>query len=126
MGIIRNTRQKNIINEEVNSMGSFFTSEDLFKKVRKKDPKMGIATVYRLLKELRDKRIIHAYSCDRKMIYTINKRSHCHFICEKCGRSSHVDMKDIGFINNKLNGKTCHFQLDIHGICNDCLDEKER
>ena len=53
--ISRKTKQKKLIKWELESFDSFFTAEDLFNKVRKKDNKISIATVYRFLKELRIK-----------------------------------------------------------------------
>jgi Fur family ferric uptake transcriptional regulator len=117
----RKTRQKELIQAETNNFVSLFTAEELFDKVRKKDSSIGIATVYRFLKELRKKRELHSYVCDRRMVYSRQKNSHCHFICQKCGQVIHFDVDRVDFLKRKIRGDICHFQIDVHGICDECL-----
>jgi len=116
--ITRKTRQKDIIEKEIESMKNLFNGDDLFLKVKEK--KIGKATVYRFLKNLRDKGKIHTYSCDRRMIYSKEKKSHCHFICEKCGKMQHFDVKKVDFIPKSIKGRMDHFQLNVTGICENC------
>lgn len=116
----RNTYQKELLNEEVGKFNSFFNAEDLFKKVIRRDKNIGIATVYRFLRDLTERRKIHSFICDRKTIYSIGRKNHCHFICEKCGKIEHIDINSLDFVKNKVNGAICHFQIDINGICNKC------
>ena len=118
----RNTKQRELLREEVKRFNSFFTAEELLSKV--KDSKLGIATVYRFLNDLENVKEIHSYVCNRKTIYSIDEKSHCHFVCEKCGKVSHIEIKNLDFIKNKINGSICHFQIDIGGICNKCKSEK--
>jgi Fe2+ or Zn2+ uptake regulation protein len=116
--LTRETHQKEIIRKELENMKNLFTGEELFIRVRAKN--IGKATVYRFLKDLRNNGQIHTYLCDRRMTYSKEKRSHCHFTCEKCGKMQHFEIKEVDFINKNLNGKMCHFQLDVTGICNNC------
>lgn len=120
---LRQTRQKEILNEEVKRFNSFFTAEDLFKQVIKKDSKLGIATIYRFLSDLTNKNELYSYICDRRTLYSRQKNSHCHFICEKTGKIIHFDIENLDFlkqIKNKIPGTINSFQLEIKGICNDC------
>ena len=116
----RNTRQKELLNKEIKNLNAFFTAEELFQRIVKKDPKIGIATVYRFLKDLINKRKLHFYTCNRKTIYSCNKESHCHFICEECGKVEHIEIKSIDFIKSKISGEVCHFQIDVFVICEQC------
>ena len=117
----RKTKQKEIILEELGSFRSFFTAEELHEKAKKKDNRLGIATVYRFLKEFKHQEELHSYSCDRKTIYSKGKNNHSHFICEKCGTISHLDLKSLDFFKGKINGEICHFQLDVYGTCKSCV-----
>jgi len=117
----RKTRQKELIQAEINTFESLFTAEELFDKVRRKDGDIGIATVYRFLKDLRKKRELHSYVCDRRMIYSRHETSHCHFFCQKCGQVIHFDVDRVDFLKRKIRGDICHFQIDVHGICDECL-----
>ena len=116
----RQTKQKELLNEEVKHMDSFFTAEDVFAKINKKDKKLGIATIYRFLRNLVDTGQIHSYICNRKTIYSLDKESHCHFTCEKCKKVSHIEINSLDFIKNRINGSICHFQIDVFGTCSDC------
>jgi Fe2+ or Zn2+ uptake regulation protein len=117
---IRQTKQKEILNEEIRKFNSFFTAEELLAKANKIDSNIGIATIYRFLSDLVNKRQIHSYTCNRKTIYSIQDNSHCHFICEKCGKVEHIQVDSLDFIRNKINGSICHFQIDVTGLCNKC------
>tara|TARA_Y100000310_G_scaffold316125_1_gene367509 strand:+ start:345 stop:716 length:372 start_codon:yes stop_codon:yes gene_type:complete len=120
----RKTSQKKIIGEEVKRMHSFFDAEKLYKKVVEKNKKIGIATVYRFLKNLIEEGKIHAYSCNRKTIYSFNIRSHCHFNCENCGNVEHINLKKVDFIQNVVKGDICHFQIDVTGVCFTCVQKQ--
>ena len=118
--VTRKTDQKNFIEEEIKNLRSFFDAEELYKKVSKKNKKIGIATVYRFLKKLTEEGKIHSYSCDRKIIYSSNVKNHCHFICENCGNIKHINLKRLDFIQNEIKEDICHFQIDVTGICEKC------
>ena len=120
----RQTRQKHILRLETDKFRSFFTAENLHEKAKNKDDKIGIATVYRFLKELSKNNKIHSYLCDRKTIYSISEKNHCHFLCQKCGKVFHISINSIDFIKGNLKGDICHFQINVEGICGDCKNKK--
>ncbi len=116
----RNTKQKEMIKKELESINTFFSAEELYEKVRKKDKNTGIATIYRYLKEQVDKGEIYVYLCDRKNIYSKGQKSHCHFICEKTGKTTHFEINNLDFLKNKIPGSIKSFQLEVKGVCKDC------
>ena len=116
----RNTRQKRIIETEIEKINSFFTCEQIFDKVKAKDSKIGIATIYRFLKDLRAKGKIHTYMCDKKILYSRGDPNHCHFICEKCGDTRHIQINKLDFLKKDIREEICHFQLDVYGVCQSC------
>jgi Fur family ferric uptake transcriptional regulator len=122
----RKTKQKELIQSEISSIASFFTADELFEKIKKKDANIGIATVYRFLKDLRKKKELHSYICERKMIYSREKNNHCHFICQKCDRITHFNIDKIDFLKTKIKGEICHFQIDVHGVCSECLQRNKK
>ena len=100
----RKTKQKELIESEVKTFTSLFTADELFYKIKKKDNTIGIATVYRLLKDLRKKKELHSYVCERKMIYSREKNNHCHFICQKCDQITHFNIEKIDFQKRSSSG----------------------
>ena len=116
----RKTSQKRLIEKEIKNIRYFFDAEKLYQQISKKNSKIGIATIYRFLKTLGEEEKIHSYTCDRKTIYSSNTKNHCHFTCEKCGIIKHITLKKLDFIQEKMEGNLCHFQIDITGVCKRC------
>jgi len=124
--ISRITKQKELMETELEKVNSFFTAEGFFNKLKKKNKKISIATIYRFLKELRKERKLHSYLCNRRLIYSKEKTNHCHFICQKCNKVIHFDVDEIDFPRKKIRGDICHFQIDVHGICDKCLNNANK
>lgn len=114
---MRKTKQKELINDTVKTMKHFFTAEELFEQVRKEEPNIGIATIYRFLK---DNNTLHHYMCNRRHVYSKNKDVHAHFTCEKCNEMTHFEIDNIDEVNNHADGEVCHILIDVHGVCNKC------
>jgi Fe2+ or Zn2+ uptake regulation protein len=115
----RNTKQKELLLNLLNEMETFFSADDLLIKANKKDKKIGIATVYRFLSDLRKNFLVNSYLCNKKMVYS-KEKSHCHFICEKTNKTIHFEIDNIDFLKSKIPGKIKSFQLEIRGICDNC------
>lgn len=82
----RNTKQRQLILEAVQSRCDHPSAEQIFRQVREKDPKISLGTVYRNLAilaeegKLLDLRLSEADRFDR------TTAPHDHFFCENCGR----------------------------------------
>ena len=118
--VSRQTRQKEILADEIKKRHSFFSAEDIYRAAQKKDKTIGIATVYRYLKFLKNHNRLHSYVCDRKTIYSVEDKNHCHFTCEQCGRLEHIHIQSLDFLKRHIGGEICHFQIDVTGICEKC------
>ena len=120
----RNTHQKQCIQSGIDSFRTFFTAEELYARVQKKDSSIGLATIYRYLKRLRDTENIYSYLCDGKQIYSTQKKSHCHFICEKTGKVIHFEVDSLDFLKNKIPGSIDSFQIEVRGVCDTCSQHR--
>jgi len=118
----RFTKQKQLLIGKVKDFSSFFTAEELYAKL---DKKVGIATIYRFLGSLEKKADIHSYQCKNRKVYSLNKLNHVHFICEMCGHTEHLKLKRVDFIKEAVKSRVCHFQLDITGICENCINKNK-
>lgn len=117
----RNTKQKELMNIELGKLNVFFTAEDFYKILKKKDQNIGIATVYRHLRNLEEQKKIHSYLCDRKTVYSREHESHCHFVCKSCNQMTHFNIDSLDPIKKKVKGDICHFEMSISGYCEKCL-----
>jgi Fur family transcriptional regulator, ferric uptake regulator len=122
MILVRMTKQKRLIAEELETFDSFFSADDLHRRVNQKDPSVAKATVYRYLKDLRDSNHLHSYLCDRRLVYSKKHSNHSHFTCQQCGRVVHFDVDSIDFLKGKVPGSICHFLIDVSGICDECTN----
>ncbi len=118
----RNTKQKELIKQEFNKINTFFNAKELYDRVKKKDDRIGIATVYRFLNDTSKKEHIHSYQCNRRKVYSSKTANHCHFICTKCGKTTHFSIKKVDFLKNNIKEDVCHFQIDVYGICTKCKE----
>ena len=118
--VSRLTKQKELLQNELNTFKSFFTAEELYEKSKIHDINLGLATVYRFLKTLRDTNEIFSYSCNNKLTYSKEKKSHCHFVCEETGKIIHFDVDSLDFLKNKIPGKITSFQIEVKGIYGKC------
>ncbi len=116
----RTTRQKELLEKELKTKKTFFTAEEFYNKLKKKEQKISIATIYRFLKEQGEKKILHSYLCNRRTLFSIDKKTHAHFYCEECKKEKHIEIKNIDFLKNELQEDICHIQINITGICKEC------
>ncbi len=117
----RNTKQKEIIQSEIKNIKNFFTAENLYDSIKKKYPEIGLATIYRFMKELRNAKKIYTYTCNNRQLYSNENKSHCHFICEETGEIIHFDVDSLDFLKNKIPGSISSFQIEVKGKCEKCL-----
>lgn len=119
----RKTRQQMILIETLAKIDSFFSAEEMQKKVDKSE--ISLATIYRFLNKLEEENEIFSYICDRKKIYSKEDKSHCHFICEETGKIIHFSIGNIDFIKDKIPGRIRSFQLEVRGVCEKCSTQKK-
>ena len=113
-----------LLGDELSKMKSFFTIDEFMEKIHAQDKNIGIATIYRFLSEKENNHELHSYTCERKKVYSRSDVQHCLFICEKCGKTEHLKIEKIDFLKSKIQGEMCHFQIDVHGVCNACLKKR--
>jgi Fe2+ or Zn2+ uptake regulation protein len=101
---------------------------DIYGKLKKKLPVIGLPTVYRILDELMNAGIlVKSLTQDRQMRYSLCAlagKHHHHFICRKCRKVEEVgycDFKRLSrFIEKNLKAKVEVHQLQIEGLCSKC------
>lgn len=114
----RETKQKKEIENIISKTNKLFTSEEIYSRIKNKG--IGIATVYRFLKEMEKNREIHSFICNRKKLYSKKGISHSHFICEVCGVKRHIEIDKVDFLKKFLQEDLCHVQIELSGICSNC------
>lgn len=129
------TRQKDLLLSYLcRTHGRHFTAEDIYSHFEKKGIAIGIATIYRQLDKFVEQGIVLKYFIDEhsaSCFEYVGENSLCaqdvhfHLKCEKCGRLTHLECKDLASIKNHLLKKhgfllnTC--KTVFYGLCQSCL-----
>ena len=121
------TRQREIILEEFLRDGSHLSIDDLYLRLRRKNPRIGYATVYRTLKLFAECGVAEQRQFDdghtRYESASVDEH-HDHLICSRCGKIVEFEEPKIeelqemvarqhGFIIER-------HRLDLYGRCRDC------
>jgi Fur family peroxide stress response transcriptional regulator len=101
------------------------TANWIYDKLKKENSRLSLGTVYRNLSILVEQdlvdRIDFGSTFDR---YEAKKSGHYHFVCEKCGEVSDLEMPVMEELNSqvekKLGLKTNKHRLEFFGICRKC------
>ncbi|MBU4304285.1 MAG: transcriptional repressor [Candidatus Omnitrophica bacterium] len=101
---------------------------ELYEKLKRKLPKLGLPTVYRILEELKDAGIlVQSLAEDRRLRYALcacPDEHHHHFTCRKCKKVEEVEFCNFNglssFIEKNLNAKVESHNLQIEGLCARC------
>jgi Fur family ferric uptake transcriptional regulator len=120
----RTTRQKQGIREAIALLPDTFAAEDLLRVARRREPNLGVATVYRQLHALVSEGALHRYICGGKSIYSSSKLFHGHFTCTVCGSVQHMRPPDIGAF--KVAGDILAIQVEVQGVCAVCKSARRK
>ncbi|MGE5544496.1 MAG: Fur family transcriptional regulator [Bacillota bacterium] len=107
--------------------GAHMTAEDIYNEVKKINPRIGIATVYRTLELLARLEIVHKNSFDEgKYRYEFCKDDghfHHHFLCNNCGVIIEVEEDYLTLLEGELERRGFHISdhnLQLYGLCPNC------
>jgi len=103
------------------------SAEELYKKVSKKDPSIGIATIYRTLKLFHEAglaRISQFGKGETRYEHAYLHDHHDHLICRQCGNIFEFENPEIEKIQERVAKKhkfkiTSH-RLELYGTCLNC------
>jgi Fe2+ or Zn2+ uptake regulation protein len=122
----RKTLQKETLESEIKNINGFFNSKELLKRAKKKNPHIGIATVYRFLNEKKKSNALYSYKCGKEIIFSGQNTSHCHYTCENTGKTTHFTLNSLDFLKNKIPGTITSFQLEVSGKCKKCTSNNSK
>lgn len=123
--ISRITRQKKIIIEEIKKCQGHPTADELHERVRKKLPKISLATVYRNLEIMVEAgQINRRETGGRQKRFDWDTKPHDHIHCLQCQRIDNIktaDSIDIAMPNDKNCGyKVFGHRFEFFGLCPEC------
>jgi len=127
--IRRNTKQRQVILEELQKLNSHPSATALYEIVRERLPNISLGTVYRNLDLLARKGLIRKLNTGQNEArFDGITEQHYHVCCAQCGRVD--DLYDVPVeVNESRIGELQGFeilghQLQFIGICPDCKGKK--
>lgn len=116
----RITSQKKIVSDYLKSVTSHPSAEQVYLAVRKKLPRISRGTVYRILKNLKEKGEAQEVLC-KICHYDGDTSPHAHFFCQKCGKIFDVfDTFGLSKIKKLKVGEIKNYQINLYGFCKNC------
>ncbi len=119
----RLTPQRKAILEELKKDYSHPTADVIYERVRKKLPKISLATVYRNLELMAEEGIIQKLTIESQMHFDGQIESHFHIYCTKCGKIADIwqDIPVKDLLGNLKTDFSIHgYSLVFYGICPEC------
>jgi Fe2+ or Zn2+ uptake regulation protein len=123
--MLRMTRQRNIILEELRKARTHPTADEIYAKVRRHLPHISLGTVYRNLEILSRAGFVRTLELGgRRKRFDGCVDDHCHVRCLECDRVSDVATLPLAGIERDL-GRRSSFKIVGHriefiGICPEC------
>ncbi len=130
---LRMTNQREMILEELQKNKEHFSADELYARVKKKMPRISLATVYRNLEILSEIGLIRKLEVSgRQKRFDWDTEEHDHIFCVQCHRVDNLELnrKDLGIEAPALvDGYTVTgYRLEFAGLCERCrkIQEKTR
>jgi len=126
------SRQREQILKTFMKARSHLTVDDLYNAIRKKNHRIGLATVYRTMRVICDCGL--AMEVDfgdgiRRFEHKYRHQHHHHLVCIKCGRVIEVTSGRIESLQKKLakqhNFAPTRDTMKIFGLCSKCQNKQE-
>jgi Fur family ferric uptake transcriptional regulator len=128
----RVTRQRLLVADALAAHGRQITAQDLYDRLRRREPRLGRATVFRTLEALVAAGVARRLEQDGHVYGYVACRPehHHHLACDRCGRVEEIGegyiapvaervAADLGFTIDDA-------RLDFYGLCADCRAAEQR
>ncbi len=123
---VRLTRRRKLVLEIIRESKSHLDADALYRKAKARNPKIGLATVYRSLALLRDAKLVqeHRLGENHAHFEPAGNSLHHHFTCLKCGRvmefRSPQVMQAARAFGRREGLQIADVRLDVTGFCAAC------
>lgn len=125
--IIRMTKQRRVILEELKKVTSHPTADEVYRMVREKLSKISLGTIYRNLDILSESGLIQKLEVGGShKRFDANVEDHYHIRCTECGSIDDIPKKSVPGLEDVFSGalgyKITGHRIELVGICPDCCD----
>lgn len=128
----RVTRQRLLVADALGSHGRRITAQELYDRLRRVDPRIGRATVFRTLEALVTAGVARRLEQDGHVYGYVACRPghHHHLACDRCGRVEEIEESYITPVADRISAdlgfEIDDARLDFYGLCAACRAAEER
>jgi len=130
---LKQTEQRNTILRTFLETRDHLSTDELHRRVQRKDPRIGYTTVYRTLKVLAECGLaseVAFHDGIARYEHQYNRRSHHHMVCTECGSSVEFFSPEVDQLEQEIGRKhrylTTRHTFQIYGVCADCREANGR
>jgi Fur family ferric uptake transcriptional regulator len=130
---LKHTEQRDTILRTFVETREHLSVDELHRLVKKRDPKIGVTTVYRTLKLLAECGLaseVAFHDGVARYEHQHNRRSHHHMVCTGCGSSVEFFSPEVDAIEQQIGRQfrydTTRHTFQIYGVCEDCKKKSGR
>ena len=123
MATLRNSKQRDAVFLNLTERYDHPTAEEVYFEVKKTNPSISLATVYRNLRLLESEGKILKIPTSEGDRFDGHTHPHSHFTCNGCKKVLDLDLKKNLTAENLLedfDGTVTGYELMFFGICPDC------
>ncbi len=124
---LKHTTQRDTSLETYLGTRDHLSTEQLLQLVRQRDAKIGLTTVYRTLKLLRDCGLASEVAFHDGVVryeHQHKRRSHHHMVCTGCGASAEFFSPEVDKVEKEIGRRfdydTARHTFQIYGLCESC------
>lgn len=128
---LKSTSQRDYIADVFFKTNTHISLDELLKKVKRKMPNIGYATVYRTMKLLTESglAVSRQFGDGQTRYENIPEDGHHdHIICIKCSKITEFQNEKIEQLQNetarRLGFTVINHKLELYGYCSDCTESK--
>lgn len=129
---LKSTRQRDEIFKAFVDAGRHLSVEELHEHVRKSNPRIGYATVYRTMKLLTEAGLAEERRFEdgfTRYEYSASQWHHDHLICTACGKIIEFENERIEQLQQdvarKNRFKVLSHKLELYGLCSECQEKRK-
>ena len=127
----RQTSQRALLYDLIRKTGGHIDADELYRKARKKQPRISLSTVYRNLQLFKGLGLIeeHDFSEPHRHFEVKPRSEHQHLLCERCGKIVEFTDPLIDQMKRQVAAEKGFIvsSADVHlvGLCSGCQSEDE-
>ncbi|MDD6070813.1 MAG: transcriptional repressor [Clostridiales bacterium] len=119
------TKNAEYILEIINTADEHLTAEQIYLRLKEKNAKAVLATVYNNLSSLYEQGMIRKVSVEGFPDRYDKVKRHDHLVCRKCGKLSDIMLENLTKrLQKEVPVPILSYDLKINYICKECLEKE--